>query len=184
LLFQVQRGKFLTGMLQFFIGYNRFGAGISLTGYWGLGIVVYLVWKKALAVSTVTQEQALIEGIRSEIPSVVAIYLFGSAVAGELRTDSDIDLAVLPAAPVPAAQLWSLAQGLAVSAGRDIDLIDLQSASTVMRTQVISTGKRLYCANELLCSNFEDRVYADYARLNEERRHILDDIRERGRIYG
>ena len=134
--------------------------------------------------STVTQEQVLIEGVRSEIPSVVAIYLFGSTATGELRADSDIDLAVLPAAPAPVAQLWSLAQELAVSAGRDVDLIDLQAASTVMRAQVISTGKRLYCANELLCSEFEDRAYADYASLNEERRHILDDIHERGRIYG
>ena len=134
--------------------------------------------------STVAHEQALIEGVRSEMPDVVAIYLFGSAAAGELRADSDIDLAVLPAAPMPAAQLWSLAQELAVSAGRDVDLINLQSASTVMRAQVISTGKRLYCANELLCGEFEDRVYADYARLNEGRRYILDDIRERGRIYG
>jgi len=135
-------------------------------------------------VSTVAQEHALIQGIRSEIPGVVAIYLFGSAAAGELRTDSDIDLAVLPAAPVPAANLWSLAQALAVTAGRDVDLIDLQSASTVMRAQVISTGKRLYCAKGLLCSEFEGRAYSDYARLNEERRYILGDIRERGRIYG
>ncbi len=143
-----------------------------------------LLRKKALAVSTVAQEHALIEGIRSEMPSVVAIYLFGSAAVGELRPDSDIDLAVLPAAPVPAALLWSLAQALAVSAGRDVDLIDLRSTSTVMQAQIVSTGKRLYCANEPLCSEFEDRAYSDYARLNEERRHILDDIRERGRIYG
>jgi len=126
----------------------------------------------------------MIEGIRSEIPDVVAIYLFGSAAAGELRADSDIDLAVLPSTLLSAAHLWSLAQTLAVSAGRDVDLINLQSASTVMRAQVISTGKRLYCANQSLCSEFEGRVYADYARLNEERQHILDDIRERGRIYG
>jgi predicted nucleotidyltransferase len=118
------------------------------------------------------------------MPDVVAIYLFGSAAAGQLRADSDIDLAVLPDTPVPVAQLWSLAQGLAVSAGRDVDLIDLQSVSTVMRAQVVSTGKRLYCADESLCNEFEDRVYADYARLNEERRYILDDIRESGRIYG
>ena len=134
--------------------------------------------------STVTRELSLVEGVRFEIPGVVGIYLFGSAAAGEMRADSDIDLAVLLDTPVPAAQLWSLAQKLAVSVGHDVDLIDLQSASTVMRAQVISKGKRLYCANELLCSNFEDRVYADYARLNEERRYILDDIRERGRIYG
>ncbi len=140
--------------------------------------------KKELAVSTVVQEHVLIEGIRSEMPDVVAIYLFGSAAAGELRADSDIDLAVLPNASLPVARRWSLAQALAVSAGRDVDLVDLRSASTVMRAQVVSTGKRLYCANKSLCSEFEDRVYSDYARLNEERQHILDDIRERGRIYG
>ena len=134
--------------------------------------------------STVVQEHVLIEGIRSEIPDVVAIYLFGSAAAGELRADSDIDLAVLPSTPLSAARLWSLAQTLAVSAGCDVDLINLQSASTVMRAQVVSTGKRLYCANEPLCSEFEGRVYADYSRLNEERRQLLDDVRERGHIYG
>ncbi len=104
--------------------------------------------------STVAQEHALIEGIRSEMPNVVAIYLFGSAAAGELRTDSDIDLN------------------------------DLRSTSTVMQAQIVSTGKRIYCANEPLCSEFEGRAYSDYARLNEERRYIPGDIRERGRIYG
>jgi hypothetical protein len=48
MLLQLQRGKPLIGMVQFFIRYNHFrynhfGAGISLTGYWGLGIVVNLV---------------------------------------------------------------------------------------------------------------------------------------------
>ena len=65
-----------------------------------------------------------------------------------------------------------------------MDQVDLRSASTVMRAQVISTGERLYCANEPYCGEFEDRVYSEYAHLNEERQHILNDIRERGRIYG
>jgi len=65
-----------------------------------------------------------------------------------------------------------------------VDLIDLRSASTVMRAQVVSTGERLFCANEPACGEFEDRVYSDYARLNEERHHILNDIKARGRIYG
>jgi len=133
---------------------------------------------------TLAQEHALVEKIHSGIPDVLAIYLFGSAVTGELRPDSDIDLAVLGPTPLPTTRLWSLAQSLAVIAGRDVDLIDLQSASTVMRAQVVSTGERMFCANEPACDEFEDRVYSDYARLNEERRHILDDINERGRIYG
>ncbi len=134
--------------------------------------------------NTVVQEHALIEEICSGIPDVVAIYLFGSASAAELRMDSDIDLAILPVTALSATRLWSLAQLLAVLAGRDVDLVDLQSASTVMRAQVVSKGKCLYCANAQLCGEFEDRIYADYARLNEERRDILDDISARGRIYG
>lgn len=51
-----------------------------------------------------------------------------------------------------------------------------------MRSQVISTGKRLYCGDRLACERFEDYVYAAYARLNEERRGILEDIRQRGTI--
>jgi len=134
--------------------------------------------------SALAQEEVLVEGIRAEVPDVVAVYLFGSAASGELRPDSDIDLAILAAAPLPATRLWSLAQSLALTAGRDVDLIDLQSASTVMRAQVISKGKRLYCADEARCGEFEDRVYSDYARLNEERREILNDIHARGSIYG
>jgi hypothetical protein len=30
---------------------------------------------------------------------------------------------------------------------------------------------------------FEMYVYADYCRLNEERRAILDDVKRRGRIH-
>jgi len=134
--------------------------------------------------STLAQEYSLVEGIRSEIPDVLAVYLFGSAVLDELRPDSDIDLAVLCSTSLSSTGLWTLAQSLAVTAGRDVDLIDLHSASTVMRAQIVSKGERVFCANESVCGEFESRVYSDYARLNEERRHILDDINERGRVYG
>lgn len=127
---------------------------------------------------------SLVEVLRSRLADVVAVYLFGSAASGELRPDSDIDLAILPATPIPAARLWSLAQELAVPAGRDVDLVDLSTASAVLRAQVVSAGIRLHCADEPRCEEFEDRVYSDYARLNEERRYILDDIRQRGSVYG
>ncbi len=130
------------------------------------------------------QKKILIEAVCSEVLDVVAIYLFGSSVTGEMRADSDIDLAILPANPLAPTHVWTLAQSLAVVAGRDVDLVDLLSASTVLRAQIISTGQRLYCGNEPLCSEFEGRAYSDYARLNEERKAILADIPERGRIYG
>jgi uncharacterized protein len=65
----------------------------------------------------------------------------------------------------------------------DVDLIDLRAASTVMRMQVISTGECLFSANDRLQGEFEDLIYLTYARLNEERREILNDVRARGSIY-
>lgn len=120
--------------------------------------------------NSLVKEHGLIEIICSELPDLISIYVFGSAASDELRVDSDLDLAILPARATCATQLWSLAQLLAVSVGRDVDLVDLLSATTVMRAQVVSKGHRLYCQDETLCGEFEDRVYADYARLNEERR--------------
>ena len=77
-----------------------------------------------------------------------------------------------------------LAQVSAAEYSRDVDLIDLQQASTVMRIQVISTGERLYCSDEHACELFEDFVYSSYAHFNEERAGILRDIAQRGSVYG
>jgi len=67
--------------------------------------------------------------------------------------------------------------------GRDVDLVDLRSASTVMRFQVVSTGRRLLCLDQEAVALFEMYALADYCRLNEERRAILDDVRRLGRVY-
>jgi len=97
---------------------------------------------------------------------------------------SDIDLAILHRERLSALKRWKLSQDLAVIAGRDIDLVDLNQVSTVMRMQVISEGKSLLCQDTQACSQFEDFVFSDYARLNEERADILKDIRQQGVIYG
>jgi hypothetical protein len=67
---------------------------------------------------------------------------------------------------------------------REVDLIDLRSASTVMAIQVISTGRLLYDADASVRGGFEDFTYSSYARLNEERREILTRVRVEGTVYG
>jgi len=128
--------------------------------------------------------QALVETIRQEIPELAGVYVFGSQASGSTHPDSDLDLAILAGARQDPAQLWELAQRLAVSAGNDVDLIDLRAASTVMRMQVVSGGKRLFCSDTVACERFEDLVYSEFVLLNEERAGILDDIRRRQRVYG
>jgi len=129
-------------------------------------------------------DQALIQFLRQAIPDLIALYRFGSHVKGNTRQDSDIDLAVLTGDPIPALRRFELAQELAAHLHRDVDLVDLRTVSTVMRMQVISTGECLDSPNGPAHREFEMYVYADYARLNEERRDILKRVRASGVIYG
>ncbi len=126
----------------------------------------------------------IVARLRTVMPDVIAVYRFGTWGTKAERNDSDLDLAVLAPKRLPAAQTWEIAQQLATFAGFNVDLVDLHAASTVMAAQIISKGERLYCSDEKRCVEYEDRTYSSYARLNEERREILQDIRKRGNVYG
>jgi uncharacterized protein len=127
---------------------------------------------------------ALSEYIRKAVPGLIALYRFGSQAKGTARPGSDVDLAILSRESVPNLRRFELAQELAIRLHRDVDLVDLRSASTVMRMQVISTGESLDAPNELARREFEMYVYSDYARLNEERQDILKRITQSGVVYG
>jgi len=126
----------------------------------------------------------LIEYVRRTIPGLVALYRFGSMGKGTARPGSDIDLAVLARDQIPNLRRFELAQELATQLHRDVDLVDLRTASTVMRMQVISTGECLDATDEPARREFEMYAYSDYARLNEERREIVKGITTRGSVYG
>ena len=68
--------------------------------------------------------------------------------------------------------------------GADVDLIDLRSVPTDLQAQVVFKAQRHVLREYQRVEAFEDFVYSSYARLNEERRHILEDIRQRGSIHG
>lgn len=125
-----------------------------------------------------------VEQIVAAVPSTLAVYVFGSVAAGTQAVDSDVDLAVLAPHPLAAEARWHLAQTLAIELGRDVDLVDLRQASTVMRVQVLGSGKLLLELDRGARQEFEAVALGAYARLNEERRGIIDDIRARGSVYG
>lgn len=122
--------------------------------------------------------------LTEQLPDAIAIYLFGSQARGRAHPTSDIDIAVLAHDPIPGLQLFQLAQDLALRLHREVDLVDLRRASTVMRAQILSTGQRVETTDEQAVAEFEMYAYADYARLNEERRDLLKGITERGLVYG
>ena len=126
----------------------------------------------------------LVETLRERIPSLLAVYLFGSASSGLTHPESDIDVAILAGRPLDPAALWETAQAVAQRLGRDLDLVDLDAASAVMRMQIVGNGTRLFCADRPRCEAFEDFVYSDFARLNEERAGILEDVARRKKVHG
>ena len=125
----------------------------------------------------------LIKRVLIEKTSAFIIILFGSAADGRLRVDSDIDLGFLSEKSLSEYEVFLIAQELADELGRNVDLIDMSRASTVFKSIILGTGKMIYSADENRKHEFQIKTFKDYALLNEERKEILDRIRERGSIY-
>lgn len=115
---------------------------------------------------------------------IVALYGFGSFFSGKFNSESDVDLAMLASEKVAPLKRWEWQNELANIVHRSVDLIDLQSASTVMRAQVLGSSQRLFCQDENRCNFFEVYALSSYAHFNESRREIIKDIFERGSVYG
>lgn len=129
-------------------------------------------------------DEAIVTRLRREFPDTAAIYRFGSTVQGDARADSDVDLAILPERPVEPLRRFAVQEQLALELHRNVDLVDLAAASTVLRMQIVSGGRVLATIDQRKRDIFEDYVFSSYARLNEERRAILEQIAREGRVYG
>lgn len=86
--------------------------------------------------------------------------------------------------PLDPVYRWKTAQQLERQLLRDVDLVDLQSASTVIQFQVVSTGQRIFTQDENAMVWWELKVYQLYLTLNDDRKPILEEIKKTGTIYG
>lgn len=112
------------------------------------------------------------------------IIVFGSFANGKTHKESDIDLAFYPKERLLSSyEIFMLAQELADILKMDVDLVDITQASTVFQAQIFSTGKVIYSNDETLRMNFEMRAFSMYAKLNEERKLIIENVDESGTIY-
>lgn len=126
---------------------------------------------------------ACVDMLRNALPELQAVYLFGSQASGQATVDSDVDLAVLLPTEEPADRLWALSSQLAERLQREVDLIDLRSASTVMRYQIVQQGQRLW-GRDSDVDEFELATLSEYWDLQITRRAIVADIKQRGSIHG
>jgi len=133
-------------------------------------------------ISQATTRAALIQRIKTALPHVLAIYVFGSHASGHAHVESDLDLAVLLSGSSDPVKLWSVAEEIALWLGSDVDLIDLRQASTVMQYQIIMTGQRLWQADSQ-AALYETFILSENTDFNQARAGILADIHARGTVY-
>ncbi|MFH1227466.1 MAG: nucleotidyltransferase domain-containing protein [Planctomycetota bacterium] len=90
-----------------------------------------------------------IQGVlEKQRPKVIAAYLFGSAVSGKDNRFSDIDLAVLidPSGigRVSPELRINLSLELGALLGREVDVIILNNADTLLKYEIYRTGKIIF----------------------------------------
>lgn len=121
-----------------------------------------------------TLKEKLVEETLLLLPDVRLIYLFGSQANGHANQHSDIDIAILLNQKIEPVTRFDLQESLAIKLNKDIDLVDLLSASTVMQHQIIQQGELIY-GDDTQCCQFEMQALSMYQKLNDERAEILQD---------
>lgn len=77
-----------------------------------------------------------------------------------------------------------MANHLSFEIKKDVDLIDLKNLNTVFAAQIVGNKEVLYCEDEVFMGNYDIKILKEYAKLNEERKVVLDAIEREGKVYG
>jgi predicted nucleotidyltransferase len=123
------------------------------------------------------------EILRRETPGLAAVYLFGSAADGSARPDSDVDLAFFANGRIDRAKVLEMQEAIANALGRDVDLVDLAQASTILQVQAIGEGRLVEAPDPDAAALFEVRVLRNYQELKARRADLEADAVRRGRVY-
>jgi len=107
---------------------------------------------------------------------VAAAYLLGSAANGELRPDSDIDIAVLTVPRISLTQMdfLKLSSQLEDHCGREVDIGILSSKNLIYTREAILNGKCIYEKDGIYCRLFVATALGLYAQLKTERKEVED----------
>jgi predicted nucleotidyltransferase len=98
-----------------------------------------------------------------------ALFVFGSEVTGARHRGSDLDLAALLRRRPDALELLDAQTSLEQIAGKDVDLIDLASASPILARQVLRDGRCVFGSEAPELARFEATLLSRYADLKRVR---------------
>lgn len=128
--------------------------------------------------------RAAVPIVTEAVPELRAVYVFGSAVEGRLRPDSDFDLAILAAGQLDSERLFRLAQDLSRVLRREVDLVDLRAVPVVLQARIVGCGRRTaILSGRSEADEFENQVLARYTAFVEERRPLVAEIVRRRAVH-
>ena len=131
--------------------------------------------------------QPVVDIVLRHFPETEALYLFGSRMHDELRSGSDLDIAVLlsPARSADAEALlaFEVRPELEETVKMPVDCVNLRKVSVVFRKEIIFSGARIFTGDEKAAEEFEMLTMSYYQKLNDERRDILDELFRTKRAY-
>lgn len=114
-----------------------------------------------------------------------AVYVFGSEALGTATEQSDLDLAILftPKQLPTFQEQMDLRLLLEDLAGREIDLLVLNTVGPIVAMQAVTKGKLILDNNPSHRVNFVTTLFSRYAELKEMRAPMEKDILKR-KYYG
>ena len=122
--------------------------------------------------------KAQLETFLKKHPELLCCYLFGSVIKDRMHAGSDIDLAVAGTAPLSAGQKQHLREELEQIFQRDVDLIDLHSATGNILRQALH-GNCILCRNKSIRYQLQRRLIYDQEDMQPLRKRIMDTRRMR-----
>ena len=108
------------------------------------------------------------------LEKVAAVYLLGSVVKGTMRSDSDIDIAILPRndMSISLQDRIALIGSLSLALRHEVDLGIITAQNLIYASEAILTGKRFLTLDTAYVDQTEMRLLGGYLQLRFDRREV------------
>jgi len=123
-----------------------------------------------------------LENFFSSKSGVLLVFLFGSAASGKMTQDSDIDIGILFEYEHNVYEINELKSELNTIFKREIDIAVLNSASPILKMQVLKNGILAFAQDKKSYNEFFVDTINQYDDLKQIRKICEDNILK-GRIY-
>ena len=110
---------------------------------------------------------------------VLAVFLLGSAARDSMRTDSDIDLAIMfePGLSMDILERMDIAAKLSYELKHSVDLGEISNRNLVYAREVLLTGIPVYMKDSDKMNLVRANLLGLYVQFNQDRKEVLDAYR-------